>query len=171
MKDKEENRRYTCVWQGFLTQYFAVRTSRKIQELIGGAILISWKFAPSMVRIEPFSRKYHYHPAFIALQRAALHFEMSYLSQAYDFLGCQILVRHRINVFLLLIFCFQAAVQELIFPYINIAHETGYSHQLTLIFQRFLQSNMKLSVVVLIILTKSSVVNILIPCTYRMLFS
>ena len=121
MKDKEENRRHTCVWQGFLTQYFAVRTSRKIQELICGAILISWKFAPSMVRIEPFSRKYHYHPAFIALQRAALHFEMSYLSQAYDFLGCQILVRHLsfafrhlISAIISYIFCTDSSVEKLI---------------------------------------------------------
>ena len=38
MKDKEENRRHTFVWQGFMTQYFAVRISRKIQNLIGGAI-------------------------------------------------------------------------------------------------------------------------------------
>ena len=37
-KDKEESRRNTVVFQDFLTQYFAVRTSNKIQELVGGAI-------------------------------------------------------------------------------------------------------------------------------------
>ena len=129
-----------------------------------------------MVRIEPPSllvsvtgRKYHYIPAFIALQRAAPHSETSYLSQAYGFFGCQILVRHRINVFLLLLFCFQATVQELKVPYINIAHENRCSHQLTLEFQRFYQSSMKLFAVELIVLTIFHLDTFPLPYTYRML--
>ena len=129
-----------------------------------------------MVRIEPPSllvsvtgRKYHYIPAFIALQRAAPHSETSYLSQAYGFFGCRILVRHRINVFLLLLFCFQATLQELRAPYINIAHENRCSHQLSLEFQRFYQSNMKLFVAVLRVLTKSHFDASPLPYTNRML--
>ena len=38
-KVKEESRRNTYVFQGFLTQNFFVRMSRKIQDLIGGAIV------------------------------------------------------------------------------------------------------------------------------------
>ena len=38
-KGKEENSRHTVIWQGFLTQNFFVRTSKKIQDLIGGAII------------------------------------------------------------------------------------------------------------------------------------
>jgi len=37
-KGKEESRRNAVAFQDFLTQYFAVRTSKKIQELVGGAI-------------------------------------------------------------------------------------------------------------------------------------
>ena len=114
-----------------------------------------------MVRIEPPSllvsmtgRKYHYIPAFIAVQRAAPHSETSYLSQAYGFFGCRILVRRRFNVFLLLLFCFQGAVQELRVPYINIAHENRCFQQLTSKFQRFYQSNMKPFAVVLTVLTR-----------------
>ena len=44
MKDKEENRRNAVAFQDFLTQYFAVRTSKKIQELVGGAILFTRQF-------------------------------------------------------------------------------------------------------------------------------
>ena len=40
-KGKEESRRNAVAFQDFLTQYFAVRTSKKIQELIGGAITSS----------------------------------------------------------------------------------------------------------------------------------
>ena len=89
------------------------------------SLLIFMKSHPTMVRIEPPSllesvtgRKYHYIPAFIALQRAAPHSETSYLSQAYGFSGCRILVRRRINVSLLLLFFFQATVQERYLPYI-----------------------------------------------------
>ena len=64
----------------------------------------------ALILVSVTGRKYHYIPAFIALRRAAPHFETSYLSQAYGFFGCRILVRHRINVFLLLLFCFQAAL-------------------------------------------------------------
>ena len=39
-KGKEESRRNAVAFQDFLTQYFAVRTSKKIQELVGGAILL-----------------------------------------------------------------------------------------------------------------------------------
>jgi len=45
VKDKKENRRHTSVLQDFLTQYLAVRTSRKIQELVGGAINIVQSFS------------------------------------------------------------------------------------------------------------------------------
>ncbi|MBR1823477.1 MAG: hypothetical protein IJ779_04505, partial [Ruminococcus sp.] len=38
-KDKEERRRNAVAFQDFLTQYFAVRTSKKLQELVGGAIV------------------------------------------------------------------------------------------------------------------------------------
>ena len=38
-KVKEESRRNTYVFQGFLTQSFFFRTSRKIQDLVGGAIV------------------------------------------------------------------------------------------------------------------------------------
>ena len=131
-----------------------------------------------MVRIEPPSllvsvtgRKYHYIPAFIALQRAAPQSETSYLSQAYGFFGCRILVRHRINVFLLLLFCFQATVQELKVPYINIAHENWCSQQLTPRFWRFCQSSMRLFAVVLIVLTKFHLDTSLKPYTYRKLSS
>jgi len=40
-KGKKENRRHTGVWQGFLTQNFFVRTSRKIQDLIWGTIILN----------------------------------------------------------------------------------------------------------------------------------
>ena len=40
-KVKEESRRNTYVFQGFLTQNFFFRTSRKIQDLVGGAIVYS----------------------------------------------------------------------------------------------------------------------------------
>ena len=39
-KVKEESRRNTDVFQGLLTQDFFFRTSRKIQDLVGGAIII-----------------------------------------------------------------------------------------------------------------------------------
>ena len=41
MKDKEESRRNAVAFQDFLTLYFAVRTSKKIQELVGGAIIFT----------------------------------------------------------------------------------------------------------------------------------
>ncbi len=37
-KDKEEGRRNMRIFQGLLTKYLGSRASRKIQELLGGAI-------------------------------------------------------------------------------------------------------------------------------------
>ena len=55
-KVKEESRRNTYVFQGFLTQNFFFRTSRKIQDLVGGAILyqniavlLSFKFRSAIL--------------------------------------------------------------------------------------------------------------------------
>ena len=52
MKYKKEKRRHTDVRQGFLTQYFTVRTSRKTQELVGVAILWKGKIYETLEKID-----------------------------------------------------------------------------------------------------------------------
>ena len=53
-KGKEESRRNAVASQDFLMQYFAVRTSKKIQELVGGAITKIITEAASSLTTAPF---------------------------------------------------------------------------------------------------------------------